>query len=113
LQTKRIWRKGNQQGNRGDGGREYRRSWNCYGSFKQSNDPTWGLIWGWRGPERIKSFMWMIAYNGVMNNEVRFARHLTGNPYCSICPSSVESILHVLRDCTTAQSIWKMFIKSK
>jgi len=51
-----------------------------------------------RGPERIRSFLWLVVHNRAMTNEIRYKRHMSGSPNCHCGSGDVETILHVLRD---------------
>ena len=42
-------------------------------------EPIWRLIWRWKGPERIRNFLWLVAHNKLLTNDQRVARHLTDN----------------------------------
>jgi hypothetical protein len=46
-------------------------------------DSIWRWVWKWKGPKRIKAFLWIAAQNGLLTNEARVRRHFTKNPsYC-------------------------------
>jgi hypothetical protein len=50
-------------------------------------DPTWRMVWKWEGPERIRSFLWLVAHNSLLTNERKVARNWSDNPYCHLCQS--------------------------
>ena len=70
----------------------------------------WKIIWKWKGLERIKIFLWTVAHNAVMTNELRWRRRITDNRYCCYCGNEVENLIHVLRDCPKAKRIWEGFV---
>ncbi|KAG6763271.1 hypothetical protein POTOM_033811 [Populus tomentosa] len=47
-------------------------------------EPIWRLIWRWKGPERIRNFLWLVAHNKLPTNNQRVARHLTDNACCHL-----------------------------
>uniref|UniRef100_A0A6N2N1I9 Reverse transcriptase zinc-binding domain-containing protein n=1 Tax=Salix viminalis TaxID=40686 RepID=A0A6N2N1I9_SALVM len=73
-------------------------------------DPVWKIIWKWKGLERIKVFLWTVAHNAVMTNELRWRRRITDNRYCCYCGNAVENLIHVLRDCPKARRVWEGFV---
>lgn len=68
--------------------------------------PLWRLVWRWRGPERIRSFIWLVVHNRAITNEIRYKRHMNGSPNCRYGSGDIETILHVLRDCKWAREVW-------
>lgn len=55
----------------------------------------WKLIWK------------LLAYHDkISSNELRAKRNLIADPSCGICGWTSESVLHILRDCPKAESIW-------
>ncbi|KAL4359627.1 hypothetical protein AHAS_Ahas08G0096300 [Arachis hypogaea] len=71
------------------------------------------LVWMWQGPERVKTFLWLVAHNAILTNAERRRRHLTMDGTCPRCQHHDESTIHVLRDCPYATSIWKRLIPPK
>lgn len=66
----------------------------------------WDLIWCWKGPHRIHTFLWLAAHERLLTNELRARRGLTTNHDCPHCIGSPETALHVFRDCTLARAMW-------
>ncbi|KAL4286488.1 hypothetical protein AHAS_Ahas19G0091200 [Arachis hypogaea] len=64
------------------------------------------LVWKWKGPERIRMFLWLVAHDAILTNAARKRRHMTSDNRCPRCSSNEESTLHVLHDCFFAKSIW-------
>ncbi|KAJ7960448.1 Ribonuclease H protein [Quillaja saponaria] len=50
------------------------------------NTEVWKIIWQWKGPARVRQFLWLAMRNGLTTNSVQ-ARCM-----------DVESVIHVLRD---------------
>lgn len=75
-----------------------------------SNDHTpasvYKTIWGWRGPQRVKTLIWLIARDALLTNKVRMHRHLAISSACPVCGEDEGSILHAFRDCTRVSGIW-------
>ncbi|CAN1339270.1 Putative beta-glucosidase 41 [Linum perenne] len=71
----------------------------------ETND-RWRLIWRWKGPQRVRQFLWLMGNNRLLTNEERCRRHLVTNNECGICPGEPESCLHILRDCLAAKQVW-------
>jgi hypothetical protein len=44
--------------------------------------PLWRLVCRRRGPERIRTFLWLVIHNKAMANEIRYKRHMNGSPNC-------------------------------
>ncbi|XP_072074464.1 uncharacterized protein [Arachis hypogaea] len=85
----------------------------AYKTLSQANenqDQTWNLIWKWKGPQRIKCFMWLATQNKLMTSERR-QKIFGANPNCHRCPNNPETLLHTLRDCTEASRIWRQLVK--
>nr|XP_025702707.1 uncharacterized protein LOC112803427 [Arachis hypogaea] len=71
---------------------------------EEKNDDIWKLIWQWPGPERIKCFMWLVVHRKIMTAQRR--RQIFGtNDKCHACPGIVETLEHVLRDCSRASHL--------
>lgn len=64
-------------------------------------------IWRWKGPERVRLFLWHVARDSLLTNEKRERRGLSDNLLCPICNQRVESLLHVLRYCNQARVVWQ------
>ena len=68
-----------------------------------------------RGPQRIKTFLWLAVHNGFLTNGQRFHRKLTANVSCILCSDSADCW-----DCSAAKpsrfgglrrSIWGLGMK--
>ncbi|CAN1342712.1 Putative ribonuclease H protein At1g65750, partial [Linum perenne] len=69
-------------------------------------DVDWELVWRWKGPNRIKHFLWLVAHDRLLTNEERRKRTWTEDGSCSRCGHPQETVLHVLRDCSAAVNTW-------
>jgi len=54
-------------------------------------DPLFKIIWKWNRPERFKMFFWKILNEGLLTNEERCRRGLTGNSACPRCHVETRS----------------------
>ncbi|CAN1146372.1 Putative ribonuclease H protein At1g65750 [Linum perenne] len=68
-------------------------------------DP-WEVLWKWKGPNRIRCFLWLAASNRLLTNAQRHRRNMTQDASCPLCNHSDESVTHVLRDCSFAREVW-------
>lgn len=66
----------------------------------------WQLIWHWKGPHRIRVFLWFLMHGKIKTKDELFRRHIHNYSICDICGYDTENILHALRDCISAKRIW-------
>lgn len=66
----------------------------------------WKSIWRWPGPQRIRTFLWLVDHKAILTNQERSRRHISAPDTCPICKREVESLLHVFRDCDHVRSLW-------
>lgn len=69
-------------------------------------DSLWGLVWHWKGPERLWMLLWKVAQGVLLTNNMRVQRAMTTSDSCPVCGEHVETILHAVRDCTKARAVW-------
>ena len=75
-------------------------------------DGDWKMLWGWRGPHHIQTFMWLVAHGRILTNYSR-SRWGTGvSATCPCCGNVDETVLHVLRDCRSASQVWIRLVPS-
>ncbi|CAN1726177.1 Putative ribonuclease H protein At1g65750 [Linum perenne] len=67
---------------------------------------TWRSVWRWKGPNRIRFFLWLATHGRLMTNSARQRRKMTDDASCSLCHGVDETIGHVLRDCRFAKEVW-------
>lgn len=81
----------------------------CYKEFMGEKlgmvDRKWDVIWRWKGPERVKFFLWIVGHDRLCTNSRR-AKWCACDPSCSVCQNQPETTTHVLRDCTEAKKVW-------
>jgi len=65
----------------------------------------WSQLWNLRMPKRIRCFMWLLQHDRLLTNS-RFHRMQLRFPFCHQCEESVETTLHVMRDCPLAKVVW-------
>ncbi|CAI0546181.1 unnamed protein product [Linum tenue] len=70
----------------------------------------WKEIWKWRGPERVRHFLWLAMRERLLTNSERARRKLTTSTGCGACGCAEETVLHVLRDCDLARLTWMQLI---
>ncbi|CAL1398235.1 unnamed protein product [Linum trigynum] len=76
---------------------------------EQEDDGRWKAVWKWRGPSRIKHFLWLATHERLLTNKEREKRKLTTCNLCNHCNEEEETIEHILRKCKKAKSIWETF----
>lgn len=64
----------------------------------------WQKVWRWKGPERMRYFIWMVTHNRIKTNVFRY-RWSGQDPWCNWCNNTPESVLHVLLDCPCAMAV--------
>ncbi|KAK8620690.1 hypothetical protein V6N13_067156 [Hibiscus sabdariffa] len=77
----------------------------------QSANAVWKVIAGFRGLQRIKIFIWLLAKEKLLCNAERVRRHLSNCARCKACGAAVESTHHIFRGCPIAVAVWKGLIK--
>ena len=85
-------------------------------NFLAQNEPcpmkhTWRVIWRWKGPERVKSFLWLVVHDKILTNKHRVERHVDDTDLCPRCGKESETSLHAFRDCELVSNIWRQLIK--
>ncbi|CAN1126971.1 Putative ribonuclease H protein At1g65750 [Linum perenne] len=71
---------------------------------------VWKTVWRWKGPSRVKHFLWLVAHNRILTNVERQRRHLTNEAGCQRCTGLNEDTLHVIRDCKVAREVWSSLL---
>ncbi|CAN1177925.1 Putative ribonuclease H protein At1g65750 [Linum perenne] len=70
-------------------------------------DKFWSRLWKWKGPNKIKHFLWLASHKRLLTNEERGRRHITNQVNCSRCAGIVESFEHVIFECNFASQVWR------
>lgn len=63
-------------------------------------------VWKLEILHRIKTFIWQCVHNSIGVGECLARRIINVSDVCPLCQRDSESILHRLRDCEAARSIW-------
>ncbi|PRQ37815.1 putative RNA-directed DNA polymerase [Rosa chinensis] len=71
---------------------------------------NWAFIWKMAIPPKLKSFFWLICHGKLLTNVERVKRRMSSDPSCPLCHNAPETIMHLLRDCSHASSIWNKII---
>ncbi|PNX68691.1 ribonuclease H, partial [Trifolium pratense] len=72
----------------------------------------WKTLWGWKGPHRIQTFIWLAAHERILTNAGRSKWGVGISPTCASCVREDETTLHVLRDCVHATRVWVRLVPS-
>lgn len=71
----------------------------------------WKVVWKWSGPERVKTFLWLCFKEKLLTNVERERRHMAAGRICRWCNNGDEDVLHILRDCLSAQEAWGSLLR--
>ncbi|CAN1319812.1 Putative ribonuclease H protein At1g65750 [Linum perenne] len=67
-------------------------------------------VWNWKGPNKIRHFLWLVSHNKIMTNVERVKWKLTDDTSCVHCGQRGEDTKHVFRQCSFAQMVWMKFL---
>ncbi|CAN1755653.1 Putative ribonuclease H protein At1g65750 [Linum perenne] len=70
----------------------------------------WQKVWKWKGPNRIKHFMWIVMQDKLLTNTERVKRHLSSSDSCAVCSQGSESLDHLFRLSDFAKSTWNAIL---
>ncbi|KAH9673795.1 reverse transcriptase domain-containing protein [Citrus sinensis] len=70
----------------------------------------WKLIWHWKGPQRIRIFLWLEMHGRIKTKEELFKRHIQISMDCEYCGQEKKDVIHALRDCVVAKRIWNHLV---
>ena len=76
-------------------------------SMNQHYNEEW--IWKIRALPKIKFFLWQCSHDSIPNHILLANRGMNISPLCPTCNSAPETIIHALRNCPKAQSLWNSF----
>ncbi|KAA3453051.1 Retrovirus-related Pol polyprotein LINE-1 [Gossypium australe] len=81
----------------------------AYWSLKEDtwhpHDEYWKLPWKYRGPQRVRMFLWLAFKQRLLTNSERARRGISYNSSYLTCGQGIEDLNHILRDCPTAKEI--------
>ncbi|CAL1381562.1 unnamed protein product [Linum trigynum] len=75
--------------------------------------PVWKKVWRVAGPQRTRTFFWLVLHNKLLINGERRRRHLAQVDDCQICGGGPETTMHVLRDCSYARAVWSEVLQDE
>ena len=80
--------------------------------YEEDNDPhnIFNVVWDWEGPQKIWNFLWKVSHGCLLTNVERKKRHMSDSEDCEYCHETAETVMHVLRDCPLAHSVWSSFV---
>jgi hypothetical protein len=67
---------------------------------------SWKLIWKCWAPPRVKLFHWLADLDRCWTAERLARRGLPHHAVCPLCDQAIESIQHLLVECTFTRQIW-------
>lgn len=74
------------------------------------NSEYWRRVWKWKGPERVRTFLWLCLRGKLLTNYERVRRHLSNSGLCGRCGLATEDLDPVLRKCPFAKSVWVLLL---
>ncbi|XP_019167626.1 PREDICTED: uncharacterized protein LOC109163328 [Ipomoea nil] len=77
------------------------------GASSLTEAAKWNSIWKLKVPNRIRSFLWLVAHGRIMTNSNRVKRGLTTCDKCWACDDLIEDVDHVLRSYPAAKDLCK------
>ena len=77
-----------------------------------SIDGNWKILWSWKGPHRIQTFMWIVSHERLLTNYRRSRWESGISPLFPTCGNEDETIIHVMRDCVQSTRVWLRLVAS-
>ncbi|CAN1784065.1 Putative ribonuclease H protein At1g65750 [Linum perenne] len=74
----------------------------------QSSSDRLSSVWLWRGPNKLRFFLWLAFQDKLLTNAQRLRRNLSSDASCSLCLNPNEDVLHIIRDCPAAREVWSL-----
>lgn len=72
-----------------------------------SGDDSWQKIWRLKVPPKVKVFWWRILHEFLSAKHILNRRHIEPTAYCELCGADIDSIMHILINCTFAKVFWR------
>lgn len=63
-----------------------------------NDDPLFKKVWDWKGPIRLRAFLWKLIHGKLLTNVERNRRGMTVDVTCPRSNPSFEAMMHLLRD---------------
>ncbi|KAA3460139.1 reverse transcriptase [Gossypium australe] len=86
----------------------------AYWALKENSwrpkDDDWKIVWKYKGPQRVKIFLWLVVNQKLLTNSERSRRGINHSSACPRCGQDPEDTMHVLRDCLMAKETWKLVV---
>ncbi|CAN1178992.1 Putative ribonuclease H protein At1g65750 [Linum perenne] len=82
----------------------------AYNMLQNSNplNNQWSSVWCWRGPNRVRFFLWLAFQDKLLTNNQRARRNLSTDASCATCQCPIEDVLHIIKDCRFAREVWSL-----
>ena len=84
-----------------------------HGNVVQDKEVRWKSIWKWRGPHRIRTFLWLAAKERIKCKAELYRRDIGVDTICMRCGCAVEDTVHALRNCVASWRIWNMLLAGR
>ena len=68
-------------------------------------EPLFKVIRRWKGPKRVRFFLWKGAKDSLVTNAMRI-RGMLDNASCPLCLGSPKNIDHVFHLCELGKNVW-------
>ncbi|KAL4283772.1 hypothetical protein GQ457_16G009340 [Hibiscus cannabinus] len=81
------------------------------GDSSNPNSSVWRVLWKVSVPQRVRTFLWLAVHGKLLTNQERVRRSLTTVDACFLCNNGSKDVLHVLRDCIRARTVWRQVIQ--
>lgn len=78
--------------------------------YTSPNGASWPKVWCMMVLQKMRCSLWLLKWNRIPTNELRYLQHLTDSLWCDGRGHSKESALHAVRDYMWAREVWKTFI---
>ena len=85
----------------------YRQALGAPGDASCSNgpDPVWKKLWKINVPPKVREFGWRACWDIIPHGANLYLKGITEFIFCPRC-GSVESLLHLIRDCPWVHNVW-------
>lgn len=77
---------------------------------QHQGDDKWKKLWKWNGPEKIKTFLWLLAHDRIHTMSLRAKRNMADSDRCPFTCDTEETAMHVIRDCKDIKELWKSVV---
>ena len=70
----------------------------------------WKIIWRLKVPERVRHFIWIMCHGRLLTNYNKHRMELD-SVMCEFCGNTIETILHLMRDCPLVMPMWLIVVQ--